>query len=104
MHFMGFGYGGSGSWLGHLRPRLDGERPLALDRHTIALALVRPVIPDGHVQRAAIIPHRDVVLPPLKARLVPRTLGVLKQKLKNRATLLFRQSLDSRRKGAIHEQ
>src|SRR5262249_30472247 len=78
--------------------------PLALYRHAIPFSLIRPIVPDRHVLRAAIVPHRHVVRAPLKARLVPRTLCVLKEELENRFALVFRQTFDLGREGPVDEQ
>src|SRR6266567_2230302 len=80
------------------------RRSLAFHGHAVALAFIRPVVPYGHVLRAPVVPHGDVVLAPLKTRLVPRTLRVLTEELQNRATLVFRQTLDPRGEGPIHEE
>src|SRR5262245_18278811 len=63
---------------------------VALHGHAVSLSLIVPVVPDRHVLRAAVVPHRDVVLAPVEAHLIPRNLGVLKKELQNRAAFFFR--------------
>src|SRR5690242_5350093 len=59
----------------------------ALDLDAIAEPLMRPVVPDRAMLRAAVVPERDRVLAPVKAHLPLRTLDVLEQEFQQRIAL-----------------
>src|SRR5438132_9727108 len=89
------------------RPRGRGlasiERPVALDSHAMPLPLVRPVVPDREVLRAAIVPERHVVLLPAEPDLVVGAFDVPEKELQQRLTLGRLQSLEARGEDAVHE-
>src|SRR5256714_12794299 len=77
------------------------HRPLALYRHAIARARVRPVVPHRAMLRAAIVPERDRVLAPAEAALEQRVLAVLIEIRENRVALVARNADDVRGEAAI---
>src|SRR6185369_6543645 len=86
------------------RPSKSGcrdRRLRALDLDAEAEPLVRPVVPDGAMLGAAVIPEGDRMLAPVEAHLPLGALDVLEQELEQRIALHRRQIVDVRGLAAI---
>jgi hypothetical protein len=80
------------------------DRPVALDGHAVSLAFVRPVIPDGMMHRAAVVPECHVVALPAVTDLKLELLAVIEQKVEQHVAFAIGELVDSRRERAIHVQ
>src|SRR5262249_30672308 len=74
----------------------------AFDLHAHAGAHVRPVVPDGAMLGAAVVPECDRVLAPVEAHLPLRVLDVLEQEAEDGVALLARYAVDLRGLAAVH--
>src|SRR5262245_43551573 len=79
-------------------------RPFTFDRHAAPLALVRPVVPDGVMHHAAVVPERNVVLRPSETNLKVDLLAVIEEKREQRVAFSLRQLVDAGRERAVDEE
>src|SRR5258708_32966132 len=76
-------------------------RRRALDQDPIARAHIRPVIPDGEMLGAAVVPERDGVLCPAEAQVPMRPRAMVEEKFEDGRTLVAGQLVDLHGHAAI---
>jgi len=78
------------------------EWPLTLDCDPVALALVGPVVPQGEMLGAAVVPKGDGVLGPAEAHLKFRPLLMAVEKIQQRLAFGGFQSVDAGGEAGVH--